>query len=158
MSLNKKQERLRIRMIRRIKILITGFILTASIGLVFVTIPSIANAATTGVSTSSLCDGASGSIGSVGAGNQSSTCAGGTQAVNTINNTTSFVINFISAIVGLIAIIMIIIGGIRYVTSGGNSEKTTAAKDTILFAVVGLIVVALAQVIVRFVLNKASGL
>jgi hypothetical protein len=53
---------------------------------------------------------------------------------------------------------MIIVGGVKYVTSGGSSEKTTSAKDTILFAVVGLIVVALAQVIVRFVLHKATNI
>ena len=53
---------------------------------------------------------------------------------------------------------MIIIGGVKYVTSGGSSEKTTSAKDTILFAIVGLIVVALAQIIVKFVLHKTKNL
>ena len=51
---------------------------------------------------------------------------------------------------------MIIIGGLRYITSGGDSGNVTGAKNTILYAVVGLIVVALAQVIVRFVVNRAT--
>ena len=66
------------------------------------------------------------------------------------------IINLFSAVVGIIAVIMIIVGGVKYITSGGSSEKTSSAKDTILFAIVGLIVVALAQIIVRFVIHKAA--
>ena len=57
-------------------------------------------------------------------------------------------------VVGVIAVIMIIIGGLRYITSGGDSNNTKGAKDTILYAIIGLVVVAMAQVIVKFVLNK----
>ncbi len=63
-------------------------------------------------------------------------------------------INLISVVVGVIAVIMIIIGGLRYITSGGDSAKTASAKDTILYAIIGLVIVALAQVIVKYVLNK----
>ncbi len=66
------------------------------------------------------------------------------------------IINVISVIVGVIAVIMIIFGGFRYITSGGTSEKITSAKNTLLYAIIGLIIVALAQVIVKFVLNKAT--
>ena len=66
------------------------------------------------------------------------------------------IINIISVIVGVIAVIMIIIGGFRYITSGGSSEKVTAAKNTLLYAIIGLVIVALAQVIVRFVLTKTT--
>jgi TRAP-type C4-dicarboxylate transport system permease small subunit len=67
------------------------------------------------------------------------------------------IINILSVIVGVVAVIMIIIGGFRYITSGGSSDKVTGAKNTILYAIIGLIIVALAQVIVRFVLNKTAG-
>lgn len=67
------------------------------------------------------------------------------------------VINIFSLIVGVIAVIMIIIGGLKYITSGGDSGNITAAKNTILYAVIGLVVVALAQFVVRFVLDKVSG-
>lgn len=61
-------------------------------------------------------------------------------------------INLISAIVGVISVVMMIIGGIRFVTSAGDSAKVTSARNTIIYALIGLILVAFAQIIVRFVL------
>jgi len=52
---------------------------------------------------------------------------------------------------GVIVFIMLIIGGLRYITSGGDPKSTESAKDTITFAIGGLLVVALAFVIVRLV-------
>jgi hypothetical protein len=72
-----------------------------------------------------------------------------------INATISLVINMFSIVVGVVAVIMIIIGGFKYITSGGDSGNVTGAKNTILYAVIGLVVVALAQFIVRFVLERA---
>jgi len=68
------------------------------------------------------------------------------------------VVNIFSAIVGIIAVIMIIVGGLRYITSGGDSSRVGAAKTTIIYALVGLVVVVLAQLIVHFVINQATGL
>ena len=65
-------------------------------------------------------------------------------------------IDLFSLVVGVIAVIMIIVGGVKYITSGGDSGNVTGAKNTILYAVVGLVVVALAQVIVRFVLSNVA--
>lgn len=59
-------------------------------------------------------------------------------------------------IIGSISVIMIIIGGIRYVISGGDASKVTAAKNTILYAIVGIIVALLAYAIVNFVLVNFS--
>lgn len=67
------------------------------------------------------------------------------------------VVNVFSAIVGIIAVIMIIVGGLRYITSGGDSSRVGAAKTTIIYALVGLVVVVLAQLIVHFVINQAAG-
>lgn len=64
------------------------------------------------------------------------------------------IINILSVIVGFVAVIMIIIGGVRYITSGGDSSNISAAKNTIIYAIIGLIIVALAQVIVHFVLKN----
>lgn len=66
------------------------------------------------------------------------------------------VINLLSVIVGVVAVIMIIIGGLRYITSGGSDTSVTSAKNTILYAVIGLVIVALAQIIVRFVLGQIN--
>ena len=64
--------------------------------------------------------------------------------------------NVLLFIVGAVSVIMIIIGGIRYVISGGNSTHVTAAKNTILYAVVGIIVAMLGYAIVNFVLTSFS--
>jgi hypothetical protein len=72
-----------------------------------------------------------------------------------VDNIIHLVINIFSLIVGVVSVIMIIIGGLKYITSGGDSGNITGAKNTILYAIIGLVVVALAQVVVRFVLAKA---
>ena len=78
---------------------------------------------------------------------------GGTQPDNgDLSDTVKTVVNILSVAAGIVAVIMIIIGGFRYVTSGGKQESVASAKNTILYAIIGLVVVALAQVIVRFVL------
>ena len=66
------------------------------------------------------------------------------------------IVNLVSIVVGAISIIMIIYGGFRYITSGGDSGRVGSAKNTLIYAVIGLIVVALAQLIVNFVLNTAN--
>ncbi len=66
------------------------------------------------------------------------------------------VINVFSLVVGVVSVIMIIIGGLKYITSGGDSGNITGAKNTILYAIIGLVVVALAQVVVKFVLSQPS--
>ena len=66
------------------------------------------------------------------------------------------IINIFSIIVGVIAVIMIIVGGLKYITSGGESSNVSGAKNTIIYAIVGLVIVALAQFIVRFVLTNTN--
>lgn len=64
------------------------------------------------------------------------------------------VVNLLSWVIGIIAVIMIIVAGFRYIASGGASDKVSGAKNTLIYAIVGLIIVALAQAIVRFVLTN----
>jgi hypothetical protein len=66
------------------------------------------------------------------------------------------IVNVISWIVGVAAVIMIIIGGLRYVISGGDSNGVSGAKNTILYAIIGLVIVLFAQVIVAFVLTNVT--
>ena len=79
--------------------------------------------------------------------------SGGTTDRHTI---ASKIVNIFSIIVGIIAVIMIIYGGFRYITSGGDSGRVGTAKNSLIYALVGLIIVALAQLIVHYVLNTAS--
>lgn len=67
------------------------------------------------------------------------------------------VTNVLLFIIGAIAVIMLVIGGIRYTTSNGQSEQVTAAKNTILYAVVGIIVAILAYAVVNFVIDSFAG-
>jgi hypothetical protein len=62
--------------------------------------------------------------------------------------------NVLLFIVGAISVIMVVIGGLRYVLSGGNSSNITTAKNTILYAIVGLIVSLLAYALVNFVITS----
>lgn len=93
------------------------------------------------------------SCGSQKAGGGSQTPA---QAESSINRTIASIVNVLSIVIAIIAVIMIILGGFRYITSGGASDKVTGAKNTIMYALIGLIIVALAQVIVRFVIDKTT--
>ena len=74
----------------------------------------------------------------------------------TVNRIVVLVIDILSTIVGIVAVIMIIWGGFKYITSGGDSGNIGTAKNTILFAIVGLIIVAMAQGIAVFVLDEAT--
>lgn len=86
-------------------------------------------------------------------GIDSATVGGGASGVSVLIKN---VINVFSLVVGIVAVLMIIYAGFRYITSGGNDGSVGNAKNTILYAVIGLVIVALAQVIVRFVLAKAT--
>lgn len=67
------------------------------------------------------------------------------------------IVNMMLFILGAIAVVMIIIGGIRYATSNGDAGNVKAAKDIVLYAVIGLVVAILAYAIVNFVLDAFSG-
>lgn len=56
-------------------------------------------------------------------------------------------------VIGAISVIMLVWGGLRYILSGGDSKKITDAKNTILYAIVGLIIAFLSYAIIGFVLN-----
>lgn len=60
--------------------------------------------------------------------------------------------------VGTISVIMLIYGGFRYVVSGGDSKKVTDAKNTILYAIIGLIISMLAYAIVQFIISAVTGM
>lgn len=67
------------------------------------------------------------------------------------------VIQVMSAIAGVAAVIMIIISGFRFVTANGDSNTVAAARRTLIYALVGVVVVAISQTIVWFILRKTVG-
>lgn len=91
-----------------------------------------------------------GASGSLDGSNCGSVEEGASQVSQTIKN----VIQLFQIIVGLISVFMIIYGGLKYITSGGNDNAIKSARNTILYAVIGLVIVVIAQAIVSFVLNR----
>ena len=75
---------------------------------------------------------------------------------DSLDSTISDILNVLSVAIGIIAVVMLMIGGFRYITSGGVAERVATAKKTILYAMVGIAVVALSQTIAKFVLDKTS--
>lgn len=73
-----------------------------------------------------------------------------TDLMTTVNT----IINVIIGLVGFIAVVVLIIGGINFITSQGDTGKVTKARNTILYGVVGLVVALLAFAIVNFVLGS----
>lgn len=72
---------------------------------------------------------------------------GSTGVITTVTNVLLFII-------GAISVIMIIIGGLRYAVSGGNTANVTAAKNTILYAIVGLVIALFAYAMINFVITS----
>lgn len=79
------------------------------------------------------------------------------QTTDSATNMVTIVINILLYIIGIIAVIMIVVGGVRYTVSNGNASQVKEAKDTILYAVIGLIVAIMAYAIVNFVLSRFIG-
>jgi len=86
-------------------------------------------------------------------GGDCSATGNGSKIQDNINS----VINIFSWLVGVASVFMIILGGFKFVTSGGDSGKIASARNNIIYAVVGIVEVAVAQIIVHFVLGKTNG-
>lgn len=64
------------------------------------------------------------------------------------------IVNALLYVLGAVAVIMIVLGGIKYTTSNGDASAVTSAKNTILYAVIGLLVAIFAYAIVNFVVTR----
>lgn len=72
-------------------------------------------------------------------------------------NVVQGILNAIIAVAGVIAVVFVVKGGVDYITSAGDAGKLKKAKDTILYAVIGLVICALAFAIVNFVIIQIIG-
>lgn len=73
-----------------------------------------------------------------------------------LNKLTATIINIMSIVIGIVAVVMVMIAGFNFITANGDSSKISTARSALTYAVIGLIIVALAQIIVQFVLAKAT--
>lgn len=71
--------------------------------------------------------------------------------------TLNTIINVIIGVIGFVAVVVIILGGVQYTTSAGASDKVATAKNTILYGIIGLVIALLAFAIVNFVLSNVFG-
>ncbi|MBU2524777.1 pilin [Patescibacteria group bacterium] len=79
--------------------------------------------------------------------------AGATGAQGNIRNLIQTMLSFLLGFLGLVAVIMIIYGGILYVTAGGNEENATKGKKILMYAVVGIVIIFISYALVNTLLG-----
>lgn len=89
--------------------------------------------------------------------NPTGTCADKNTAQSSLSKALRTVLQILSLVAGVIAVIMLIVGGLKYVTSQGDANSAASARNTLIYAIVGLVVVVFAQLIVKFVLKRSAG-
>ena len=127
---------------KKIKLIVASLLFAASVsvgGAALVASPALA-----ATPEQSACEGSGGTW-------AGTTCSQGTR---TLTGTIKSVGNILIFLTGAISVLMIIIGGVRYSLSGGDQGTITSAKNTILYAVVGVVVSVAAYAIVNFVLTN----
>ena len=126
----------------RLRIILAVAVLIAMFGLLAFHSP--AHVSALNANQQAICD-------SIGSGTDCGTSSNGNTDVNSVIRTA---INLFSGIVGVVAVIMIVTAGFKYITSGGDSAKLTSAKNTLVYALIGIVIVVLSQAIVKFTLTK----
>ena len=86
-----------------------------------------------------------------------SACGCSTGDSDTLPNVVVNILNGVIAVAGVIAVVFVVVGGVQYMTSSGDAGKVKKAKDTILYAVIGLAVCVLSYAIVNFVILNLIG-
>ena len=78
----------------------------------------------------------------------------GDEAETQLDNTLRNAINLFSIAAGIASVIMLLYAGFRYIVSGGSAEGVKGARSAITYVIIGIVIVALSQIIVRFVLDR----
>ncbi len=76
-----------------------------------------------------------------------------TGATKSVGETIRDITNILIFVIGAVAVIMIVVGAFKFVTSGGSAEQVKSAKNTILYSVIGLVIAVFAYAIVRYVVK-----
>lgn len=124
---------------KRIQTIIASALMLVGIGLTPVLTAPLVGAS----AKEQLCKGATGNTSCTKSGEE-----------NDLTAVITNVVNILLFIIGAASVIMIVIGGLRYVTSGGDSGSVNSAKNTILYAIVGLVIAFMAYAIVNFVVTQ----
>lgn len=76
---------------------------------------------------------------------------------DTFSSSFQGILNAVIGVLALVAVVVMIVGGVSYMTSSGDTGKVKKAKDTILYGLIGLVVCVLAFAIVNFVISQIIG-
>ena len=76
------------------------------------------------------------------------------RSLNSVTYTLRNIINILLYVAGIIAVVIVVIAGFRFVTSNGDAAQVSKAKNTIIYALVGLVVAIMAYAIVNFILEN----
>jgi Type IV secretion system pilin len=90
----------------------------------------------------------------VGSSALCSSSRGTTNPLTGTNGIIRLIANIIATFTGLIAVIIIMVSGMRFITAGGDPSKVKGARESLIAALVGLIIIALADTIIGFVMSK----
>ena len=115
--------------------------------LILISPPLLAEKVDLDTAKQSSCSAAKGTIDA-----DSKDCVGG----NTMTGVFQTIANVILFLVGAIAVIMIIVGGFKFVTANGDTNAVTGAKNTIMYAIIGIVVAFLAYAAVNFVVTQLA--
>lgn len=77
-----------------------------------------------------------------------------TGSVTDVNGVVRTALRIFQVIVGIIALVFVVLAGQRFITSAGEAQKVVSARNTLLYAAVGIVVVAFSELIIQFVLNR----
>ena len=129
----------------------TGLLLSFNVASLLVTAPAVAMPLqVASLSKQAACDG----LNQVDSGTASDCSNLGTNGSG-VTSLVGAIVKILSIVVGIVAVIMIIISAMRFMTSGGDSGKVAAAKNALIYALIGVAVAALAQFLVHFVFNTS---
>ena len=139
------------KIVEKIKMAVMGLSAVATLGTAAMIAPSVyAEQVVTGTGTNATTDSAAGKYTS-GSESKQQAATGRSDDLMSVLTT---IINVALGVIGFVAVVMIIMGGVQYTTSSGDAAKVTKAKNTILYGIVGLVVALLAFAIVNFVLGN----
>ncbi|HZL07950.1 MAG TPA: pilin [Candidatus Dormibacteraeota bacterium] len=147
-----------IQKIKRYMYMLAGTIMLALPGVVSTAVATATPSSTCNQISTGIANGINQATGTSSSGANAVDCSSSSVNGNTIGKAAKGLVNVFSIIVGVVAVVMIIYGGFRYITSGGDSGRVGNAKNSLIYAIVGLVIVALAQLIVHFVLGQTTSI
>lgn len=82
--------------------------------------------------------------------------ASGHKTADPVTHSLEIIVNIVALVAGAAAVLLILVGSIKYITSAGDSAKVSSAKNTIIYALIGIVVIVAAKTILIYVVNKIN--